>query len=48
MTDRGWSKGRPAIGEILIRLLSLRARMDRLEAARRMATIAKTVRLLKE
>jgi hypothetical protein len=48
MTDRGWSKGRPALGEILVRLLSLRARMDRLEAARRMSAIAKTVRLLKE
>lgn len=48
MTDRGWSKGRPALGEILIRLLSLRARMDRLEAARRMSAIAKTIRLLKE
>lgn len=48
MTDRGWSKKRPALGEILVRLLSLRARMDRLEAARRMAAIAKTVRLLKE
>lgn len=48
MTDRGWSKGRPALGEILVRLLSLRARMDRLEAARRMSAIANTVRLLKE
>lgn len=48
MTDRRWSKGQPALGEILIRLLSLRARMDRLEAARRITAIAKTVRLLKE
>lgn len=48
MTDRRWSKGRPALGEILVRLLSLKARMDRLEAARRMSAIAKTVRLLKE
>lgn len=48
MTDRGWSKRPPALGEVLIRLLSLRARMDRLEAARRMVAIAKTVRLLKE
>lgn len=48
MTDQGWSKGRPALGEILVRLLSLQARMARLEAARRMVSIAETVRLLKE
>ncbi len=38
----------PALGEILVRLLSIKARLDRLEAARRMTAIAKTVRLLKE
>lgn len=48
MTDRGWSNKRPVLGEVLVRLLSLKARMDRLEAARRMTAIAKTVRLLKE
>lgn len=48
MTDRGWSKGCPALGEVLVRLLSLQARMERLEAARRMISITKTVRLLEE
>lgn len=48
MTDGRWSKDRPALGQVLVRLLSLKARLDRLEAARRMAAIAKTVRLLKE
>lgn len=48
MTNRKWSKRPPSIGEVLIHLLSLSARMNRLEAMRRMAVIAKTIRLLKE
>lgn len=48
MTDPKWSKGRPALGEVLVRLLSIKARLDRLEAARRMTAIVKTVRLLEE
>ncbi len=48
MTDRGWSKRRPALGEILVRLLSIKARLDRLAAARRMTAITKTVRLLEK
>lgn len=48
MTDGGWSKGHPALGEILVRVLSLKARLDRLEVARQMTAITKTLRLLKE
>lgn len=46
MTDTGWSNTRPALGEVIVRLLSIKARLDRLEAARRIASIAKTARLL--
>lgn len=48
MTDSGWSKKTPALGEILVRLLSIKARLDRIEAARQMTAITKTLHLLEE
>lgn len=46
MTDAGWSAGRPALGEIIVRLLVLKARLDRIEVGRRLQTIEKAARLL--
>ena len=48
MTDDRWSKARPALGEVIVRLLALKARLDRVEAGRRLQAIEKTARLLKE
>jgi hypothetical protein len=46
MTDTRWTAARPALGEVIIRLLALRARLDRIEAGRRLLAIEKAARLL--
>lgn len=46
MTDARWATARPALGEIVVRLLAIKARLDRIEAGRRLQVIEKTVRLL--
>jgi hypothetical protein len=46
MTDARWAKGRPALGEVIVKLLALRARLDRIEAGRRLQAIEKTIRLI--
>lgn len=46
MTDARWTTARPALGEIIVRLLALKARLDRIEAGRRLRAIEKAARLL--
>jgi hypothetical protein len=46
MTDARWTAARPALGEVIVRLLALRARLDRIEARRRLQAIEKTAKLL--
>lgn len=46
MTNNDWLTGNPAFGEIIVRLLTLKARLDRIEAARRLQSIENTIRLL--
>ena len=43
-----WQKGAPAFGTIIVQLLSLQARMLRVEAAQRLKRAAKTAELLKD
>jgi hypothetical protein len=46
MTDGRWTAGRPALGEVIVRLLALKARLERIEAGRRLLAIERTARLL--
>lgn len=48
MTDPRWSSARPAFGEILLRLVALRATLDRVTAAQRLRAIEATRRLLEK
>jgi hypothetical protein len=41
MTDPKWNKQPPALGEILIKLASLNARLMRMEAVKRLQALAK-------
>jgi hypothetical protein len=48
MSDsKNWQAGPPALGTVIVKLLSLQARMLRVEAAQRLQRAAKTVKLLK-
>lgn len=46
MTEPRWTTARPALGEVIVKLLALKARLDRIEAGRRLRAIEKAVRLL--
>lgn len=43
-----WKKGTPAFGTIIVQLISLQARMLRIEAAQRLKRATKTAALLKD
>jgi len=46
MTNKGWSQSRPALAEVIVRLLALQARLHRIEAAKRLEAISNTARML--
>lgn len=46
MSDEAWRGGPPAIGAAIVQLLSLHARMLRVEAARRLQAASKTTKQL--